>query len=77
MDELALVEPHQDPGFPTALGHALAVIPPSIPTLLVSTRPVDWEAFRNAAGQRNALVAGRNLQSVDVTGDALSRYFRL
>ncbi len=76
MDELALIEPHHDARFPAAIAHTLALVPPSTPTLLVSTRPIDWNALASAASQRNATVSGRNLQSVDVSGDELSRYFQ-
>jgi uncharacterized protein (DUF58 family) len=41
MDALALVQGHQQPGFPRLLGHALARIPASTPTILVSTRDFD------------------------------------
>ena len=76
MDDLALVAPHHDPGFPTSLGHALARVPASIPTLLVSTRPIDWEALASAAAARDVPLAGRHLQTVDVSGEELSRYFQ-
>jgi uncharacterized protein (DUF58 family) len=75
MDELALVVPHHDARFPRKLGHALALVPPSIPTLLVSTRAIDWTALRASAAERDALLTGRHLQSVDVSGDELSRYY--
>ncbi len=76
MDELALIEPHHDSQFPTEIAHALALVPPATPTLLVSTRPIDWNTLANNASQRNATVGGRNLQSVDVSSDDLSRYFQ-
>jgi uncharacterized protein (DUF58 family) len=75
MDDLALLSPHHDARFPAALGHALSFVPPSIPTLLVSTRAIDWDALDSAAAERNVLLAGRNLQSVNVGGDELTRYF--
>jgi uncharacterized protein (DUF58 family) len=76
MDELALVAPHHDEHVPPALGHALALVPPSIPTLLVSTRAIDWDALHAAAAQRDARLAGRLLQSVDTSSDELSRYLQ-
>jgi uncharacterized protein (DUF58 family) len=75
MDDLALLSPHHDQALPAALGYALAFVPASIPTLLVSTRAIDWDAFHEAAAERNVVVAGRNLQSVDVSSDELARYF--
>jgi hypothetical protein len=76
MDELALIEPHHDSQFPAAIAHALGQIPPSTPTLLVSTRPIDWNALASGASGQQAALGGRNLQSVDVSSDELSRYFR-
>ncbi len=75
MDDLALVEPHHDARLPAALAHMLAHVPPEIPTLLVSTRPIDWEAFTSAAAEQNTLVAGRHLQSVNTSSEELARYF--
>jgi uncharacterized protein (DUF58 family) len=76
MEELALVTPHHDERFPATLGHALALVPPAIPTLLVSTRPIDWDAFQAAGAERNVKLAGRDLQSVDITSSDLARYYQ-
>jgi Protein of unknown function DUF58 len=76
MDVLALMQAHQDDEFPASLGHALAKIPASTPTILVSTRPIDWDALRRAAAERETLLAGRKLQAVDVSGDELARFYQ-
>jgi uncharacterized protein (DUF58 family) len=76
MDSLALVQAHQQDAFPSALGHALARIPASTPTILVSTRSIDWEAFRRAAAQRDTQLAGRKLRAVDVSDGELARYYQ-
>jgi uncharacterized protein (DUF58 family) len=76
MDELALVAPHHDPGFPAPLVNVLALVPTSIPTLLVSTRAIDWDAAQSAAVEANVQLGGRHLQSVDVSGDDLARYMQ-
>lgn len=76
MDELALVEPHHDRHFPVEIAHALAMVPPSTPTLLVSTRPIDWTALESAVAERSAQLAGRHLQSVDVSSNDLARYYQ-
>lgn len=75
MDALALVQAHQEDAFPSSLGHALAVVPASTPTFVISTRPVDWEALRGAAAEREVELAERKLQAVNVAGDELVRYF--
>ena len=76
MDALALVQAHRDDVFPNSLGHALALVPASTPTLVISTRPLDWDAFREAAAERDAQLAGRKLEAVNVAGDELNRYFQ-
>ncbi len=76
MDELALIEPHHDRHFPVEIAHTLAMVPPSTPTLLVSTRPIDWTALECAVAERNAHLTGRHLQSVDVSGTELARYYQ-
>lgn len=76
MDALALVEAHHEDEFPELLGHALAVVPASTPTFIVSTRPIDWDAFGKAAAQRDAELAGRKLQDINVAGNELSRHFQ-
>ncbi|MGD9721913.1 MAG: DUF58 domain-containing protein [Pirellulales bacterium] len=76
MDELALVAPHHDAALPTSLPRALAQLPQSIPTLLVSTRPIDWQTLQAAAEERNINLAGRQIQSVDTSGADLSRYYQ-
>jgi uncharacterized protein (DUF58 family) len=76
MDALALVSAHSDAEFPDALGHALARVPAATPTLLVSTRPIDWEAFRLAAFARDTQLDGRKLQAIDVADGHLSQFFQ-
>ena len=77
MDALAMAAPHHEDPFPPALGHTLALVAPSTPTLIVSTRPIDWEALRRLAAQRDVpLLAERLVQSVNVASDELDRYFR-
>jgi uncharacterized protein (DUF58 family) len=75
MDALTLVKPHQQDRFPRSLGHALALVPPSMPTVLVSTREIDWEALQAAAAERESQVAGRCLQAVNVASDELAQLF--
>jgi uncharacterized protein (DUF58 family) len=77
MDALSVATAHDGADFPRVLGHALALVPPSMPTLIVSTRAVDWEALYAAAAERDVRTAGRQLQSVNVAGDELVRYFRV
>ncbi len=76
MDALALAAAHSDSGFPRSLGHALSLVPPSMPCLLISTRPIDWDAFQAAAAERDVALAGRRLKSVNVAGAELARYFQ-
>jgi uncharacterized protein (DUF58 family) len=75
MDALALIAAHHESELPTELGHALALVPLSVPTLLVSTRAIDWGALQNAAAQRDAQVAGRRIHGIDASAGELSRYF--
>lgn len=75
MDALALIEAHHEAALPVELGHALALVPLSVPTLLVSTRAIDWGALQNAAAQRDAQVAGRWIHGIDASAGELSRYF--
>ena len=77
MDALSLIMPHNEPGFPRSLGHAVALVPPSLPILLISTRPIDLEALGKAAAERDVVLAGRWLRGVDVASDELARYFEL
>jgi uncharacterized protein (DUF58 family) len=76
MDALALVSAHNKAEFPAALGHALARVPASTPTLLISTRPIDWEAFHQAAVERDTQLDGRKLQAIDVADGLLPRFFQ-
>lgn len=76
MDALALVQAHQQDEFPESLGHALAKIPVLTPTIVVSTRSIDWDAFRRAAEQRESAPAGRRLQAVEVSQDELTRFYQ-
>ena len=75
MDALSLVKAHEQEAFPRSLGHALALVPFSMPTLIVSTRAIDWDALQAAAAERESQVAGRRLQSVNVASDELSQFF--
>lgn len=76
MDLLALVAPHAEPHLPPTLGHALALVGRSTPTLLISTRPIQWEALRAAAAERDVDLAGRQLQCIDVGSEELARYYQ-
>jgi len=75
MDALAMVMPHQSPAFPERLGHALALIPAATPTILVTTRPVDWEALSRAAAQRETQIDGRTILEIEVHDDMFRRLF--
>jgi uncharacterized protein (DUF58 family) len=77
MDALSVASAHASTEFPPELGHALALVPPSMPTLIVSTRDLDCEALYAAAAERNVRPAGRRLQSVNVASDELDRYFQV
>jgi uncharacterized protein (DUF58 family) len=77
MDALALAKAHDEAHFPPSLGHVLALVPPSIPVWIVSTRKIDWDAFGAAAAQRDARVAGRTFRSVNVASDELAQYFHV
>jgi hypothetical protein len=76
MDALALVKAHCEDSFPGSLGHALALVPTSTPTFVVSTRPVDWDSIGRAVAEREAELVGRKLQGIHVGGGHLSRYFQ-
>jgi uncharacterized protein (DUF58 family) len=75
MDALAMVMPHKTPAFPERLGHALALIPAATPTILVTTRPVDWEALSRAAAQRETQIDGRTILEIEVHDDMFRRLF--
>jgi len=75
MDVLALVQAHHQDEFPHSLGHALAMVPASTPTFVISTRPIDWDALRRTAAEREAQLSGRELQAINVASDELSRFF--
>lgn len=75
MDALAMVMPHQEPAFPERLGHALALIPAATPTILVTTRPVDWEALSRAAAERETQIDGRTILEIDIHGGVLGQYY--
>ncbi len=76
MDLLALVAPHSEPRLPPSLGHALALVSLSTPTLLISTRPIEWESLRAAAAERDVELARRQLQCIDVGSEELTRYYQ-
>jgi len=69
------VMPHERPAFPERLGHALALIPAATPTILVTTRPVDWETFGRAAAQRETPIDGRTILEIEVHEDVFSRFY--
>ncbi|HEX3724958.1 MAG TPA: DUF58 domain-containing protein [Pirellulales bacterium] len=75
MNALALIEPHGEDEFPDSLGEALAKVAPSLPTLLVSTREIDWDGLEQVAERRNASLGGRKLRSINVASRELSRFF--
>ena len=75
MDGLSLVAAHDQWAFPARLGHALALIPASTPTFVISTRPVDWDALRKAASERETQFDGRKILEIDVTGSDLTRFY--
>jgi len=75
MEALAVVQPHHAASLPPLLGHALAKISPSMPTLVVSTRPIDSDLLARHAAERGAQLEGRPLQLLCVTGDAFARYY--
>ena len=58
MDELALVEPHHDAQFPRRWGTRWHYVPPATPTLLVSTRPIDWEPCAPPPRERKVAARG-------------------
>ncbi len=75
MDALAMVMPHERTEFPERLGHALAMIPAATPTILVTTRPVDWEALGRAAAQRETPIDGRTILEIEVHDDVFGRFY--
>jgi uncharacterized protein (DUF58 family) len=77
MDILALAQAHDEQQFPVCLGHALALVPATTTTFLISTRPIDWGALRQAAAERDTQLDGRRLHAVNVAGQDLARYFNL
>lgn len=76
MDGLSLVAAHERAAFPPQLGHALALIPASTPTFIISTRQVDWDALHKAARERDTQFDGRKIMAIDVTGGELSRFYQ-
>lgn len=77
LDELALVAAHHEAGLPAALGDALAQVPPAVPTILISTRSVDWQALADGRGDTSRALDRRRLHTVDVSSDELNRYCEL
>ncbi len=77
MDALALVRAHHVPAFPQELGHALALVPATTPTFIVSTRPIDWGILGRAAAERDSQLDGRKILALDVAGSELASYFIL
>ncbi len=75
MDALALVQAHEQPDFPRELGHALALVPSSTPTFIISTRSVDWNVLNRAAAERDSQLDGRQILAVDIAGGELASYF--
>jgi uncharacterized protein (DUF58 family) len=76
MDSLSIIEAHDQASFPDCLARALATVPPSMPTLIVSTRSIDCDALRAAAANRGAQLEGRSLQLINVAGGELADYFQ-
>jgi uncharacterized protein (DUF58 family) len=76
MDALSLAAAHDEPQFPESLGQAIGLLSASMSTLIVSTRPIDWDALRSAAERHGAETAGRPLHGLNVDGPELARYFR-
>jgi uncharacterized protein (DUF58 family) len=76
MDSLALVQPHHAAAFPATLGYALARVPASTPTLLISTRPVDWPELARAGAERGADLSNRKFRAIDVSSHELAEYFQ-
>ena len=77
LDELALLGPHHEAGIPAALGDALALVPPAVPTILISTRTVDWQSLSDGRGGRSGALESRRLHEVDVSSPELNRYCEL
>ncbi len=75
MDSLALLEPHHEQTFPSALAQALSAVPRSMPTLLISTRAIDWSAVREQMGQHDLHWDARRMRGVNVASDQLSGYY--
>jgi uncharacterized protein (DUF58 family) len=76
LDALSLAAAHSEAGFPDALSRAIALVPPRMSTLIVSTRSIDWEAVRSAAAQHDAPMAGRSWKGLTVGSPEFSRYFQ-
>lgn len=77
MDALAMVVPHERPGFPQQLGYALAMIPAATPTILLSTRRIDWEALSRAAATRETQIDGRTILGIVVQDDVFRRFYEV
>jgi uncharacterized protein (DUF58 family) len=75
MDELAVISPHSQADFPDALIRSLAQVGSSIPTLLISTREIDWDAIEVIARRHRITLAGRRLRSINVASPELARFF--
>jgi uncharacterized protein (DUF58 family) len=76
MDALAVVEPHQNPKLPDSLARALALVSPDVPTLVVSTRPIDLDDLEVAAAANDVELGGRRVQIINVSDPDLARYYR-
>jgi uncharacterized protein (DUF58 family) len=75
MDALAMVSPHERSEFPVQLGHALAMIPAATPTILLSTRPVNWEDFSRAAAERETQIDVRTILEIEVHDEMYRRFY--
>jgi uncharacterized protein (DUF58 family) len=76
MDALAVAAAHEESEFPLSLGHALGLVPPSMPVLLVSTREIDWDGLQAAAAQRDVPLRSLRLRAVNVASERFSRLFQ-
>ncbi len=75
MDALALIAAHHEPQFPTELARTLATLPRSVPTFVITTRPIQPDVLQAATVGHDVRPRDRTLWSVDVGSDQLARYY--